>query len=102
MPAVLDLVAVLCLAFLLGFVAVRHSRAALRLKAAKLPGPKGLPILGNALDMPTSHHWRTFGKWKRDFGELQNLVRSTHLDLSAISMQGMSRESRFSETISSS
>jgi hypothetical protein len=32
------------------------------------PGPKGLPIIGNLLDMPTSDEWVTFQKWSKDFG----------------------------------
>jgi hypothetical protein len=27
------------------------------------PGPKGLPILGNALDLPKSQEWLTYQKW---------------------------------------
>ncbi|KAF7377468.1 Cytochrome P450 [Mycena sanguinolenta] len=34
------------------------------------PGPKGLPILGNALDMPTSHPWITFSQWGEKYGGL--------------------------------
>ena len=32
------------------------------------PGPKGFPIIGNLLDMPTSDEWVTFQKWSKDFG----------------------------------
>ncbi|KAJ7306126.1 cytochrome P450, partial [Mycena albidolilacea] len=32
------------------------------------PGPKALPIIGNALDMPTSHPWITFSEWKKKYG----------------------------------
>ncbi|KAF8140924.1 cytochrome P450 [Mycena galopus ATCC 62051] len=34
------------------------------------PGPKGLPILGNALDMPRSHPWITFSDWREKYGGL--------------------------------
>lgn len=34
------------------------------------PGPKGLPLLGNALQMPTSHEWLTFATWGKVFGQL--------------------------------
>ena len=27
------------------------------------PGPKGLPILGNALDMPRENPWLTYWQW---------------------------------------
>ncbi|KAF8184106.1 cytochrome P450 [Mycena galopus ATCC 62051] len=34
------------------------------------PGPKGLPILGNAFDMPKSHPWITFSEWREKYGGL--------------------------------
>ena len=33
------------------------------------PGPKGLPVIGNLLDMPASHEWRTFAQWGQRWGE---------------------------------
>lgn len=32
------------------------------------PGPKGLPVLGNLLDMPRESEWLTFQQWARDYG----------------------------------
>ena len=32
------------------------------------PGPKGLPLLGNMLDMPTSHEWLKAAEWKKVYG----------------------------------
>ncbi|THH26899.1 hypothetical protein EUX98_g7292 [Antrodiella citrinella] len=34
------------------------------------PGPKGLPILGNVIDMPTSHEWLKFIDWSKKWGTL--------------------------------
>ncbi|THH18030.1 hypothetical protein EW146_g2895 [Bondarzewia mesenterica] len=34
------------------------------------PGPKGLPLIGNMLDMPTSHEWKTFAKWGDQWGNI--------------------------------
>ncbi|KAH8806862.1 cytochrome P450 [Flagelloscypha sp. PMI_526] len=34
------------------------------------PGPKGLPLLGNLLDMPTQEEWKTFSEWGRKYGGL--------------------------------
>ncbi|GJE97958.1 cytochrome P450 [Phanerochaete sordida] len=31
------------------------------------PGPKGLPIVGNAWDIPKSFEWMTYAKWGRDY-----------------------------------
>lgn len=33
------------------------------------PGPKGLPVLGNILDIPKEDAWRTYAEWSRQFGE---------------------------------
>ncbi|KAJ8473197.1 hypothetical protein ONZ45_g16385 [Pleurotus djamor] len=34
------------------------------------PGPKGLPLLGNVLDMPTEKEWLTFAKWGEKWGDI--------------------------------
>lgn len=33
------------------------------------PGPKGLPLIGNILDMPKSHEWLQFTKWNKHYGK---------------------------------
>lgn len=33
-----------------------------------LPGPPGLPFVGNILDMPTSYEHLTFAKWSERWG----------------------------------
>lgn len=35
------------------------------------PGPKGYPVIGNILDLPTSHQWRTYAEWAKVYGEAQ-------------------------------
>jgi len=32
------------------------------------PGPKGWPIIGNFLDMPTEFEWKTYHEWCKKFG----------------------------------
>lgn len=32
------------------------------------PGPKGLPIVGNVLDMPSSQEWVTYSQWNDRWG----------------------------------
>jgi hypothetical protein len=32
------------------------------------PGPKGLPLVGNILDMPSEKDWFTFAKWGETYG----------------------------------
>jgi len=33
------------------------------------PGPSGLPLVGNVLDMPTAKEWLTFAQWGETYGE---------------------------------
>jgi hypothetical protein len=32
------------------------------------PGPKGLPVIGNLRDIPTSFAWQTYHKWSKELG----------------------------------
>lgn len=32
------------------------------------PGPKGLPIIGNLFDVPTSQEWQTYSQWADRWG----------------------------------
>jgi len=34
------------------------------------PGPKGWPLIGNLLDLPTTHEWEVFAKWGEKWGDL--------------------------------
>jgi len=34
------------------------------------PGPKGLPLIGNVADMPSSKEWMTFAEWGHKWGEI--------------------------------
>ena len=34
------------------------------------PGPKGLPLVGNILDMPVEREWLTFARWGEVWGLL--------------------------------
>ena len=62
-PTLLDAVAVLVAAILLSRLFAKNPAGPLP------PGPKGLPIIGNMLDMPTSHEWKTFAQWGERWGE---------------------------------
>ncbi|PSS35616.1 hypothetical protein PHLCEN_2v1439 [Hermanssonia centrifuga] len=45
-----------------------------RSKPSLPPGPKGLPLIGNVLDMPPSHEWLTFAKWGERFGDIVSVT----------------------------
>jgi hypothetical protein len=32
------------------------------------PGPKGFPIIGNLLDMPTDKPWLVYNQWSKTYG----------------------------------
>ncbi|KAF9463660.1 cytochrome P450 [Collybia nuda] len=34
------------------------------------PGPRGLPLLGNILDMPSNYPWLTYSKWAATHGDI--------------------------------
>lgn len=34
------------------------------------PGPKGLPIIGNLLDLPSNQKGQTYAKWGESWGEI--------------------------------
>jgi hypothetical protein len=38
-----------------------------------VPGPKGLPLIGNTLDVPQSRPEKKFMEWAREFGELYRI-----------------------------
>ena len=40
------------------------------------PGPRGLPLLGNALEL-RSQQWLTFMKWKKEFGTIHSASERT-------------------------
>ncbi|KAJ3552901.1 hypothetical protein NM688_g3906 [Phlebia brevispora] len=37
------------------------------------PGPRPLPLIGNLLDMPTSHEWFTFMRWGDIYGDIVSI-----------------------------
>ncbi|EIN09540.1 cytochrome P450 [Punctularia strigosozonata HHB-11173 SS5] len=55
-------VGVLLVSILL-FLALRRSKQ----RPPLPPGPKGLPLIGNLLDMPTHYPWKTYVEWGRRY-----------------------------------
>lgn len=51
-----------------------------RLPAPLPPGPRGLPIIGNAADMPTQKDWFTYAEWGRKYGGIASVeVMGQHI-----------------------
>ncbi|KAF5346450.1 hypothetical protein D9756_010068 [Leucocoprinus leucothites] len=44
-----------------------------KLPAPLPPGPRGLPVIGNAADMPTQKDWLTYAKWGREYGGIMSV-----------------------------
>ena len=38
------------------------------------PGPPGLPLLGNLLDMPDNPSWTTYIRWGEKYGEHREML----------------------------
>ncbi|KAK2467136.1 hypothetical protein APHAL10511_000685 [Amanita phalloides] len=52
------------------------------------PGPPGLPVVGNALDMPTENEWLTYSDWGQKYGPIcsvaalgQNVIVVNSVDI---------------------
>lgn len=52
------------------FAAVRARKWTNRLRGCKLPpGPPGLPVIGNLLDLSTDRPWAVLSEWSRVYGK---------------------------------
>ncbi|KAF9558962.1 cytochrome P450 [Agrocybe pediades] len=57
---------------LLLYIIASSWRSYRRLRAMP-PGPRGLPILGNVLQMPSSQQWLKFSEWNKEYGPVFSL-----------------------------
>ncbi|CAA7262451.1 unnamed protein product [Cyclocybe aegerita] len=58
---------------LLGTVILRTIWLRLILKNQLPPGPRRLPIIGNALQVPTERAWEVFSEWSKQYGDLMHV-----------------------------
>lgn len=65
-PSVLGLAAVAGLVIYLLF----FSKPKLPPGTKKLPGPKGIPLLGSVPDLPAKHSWLQFYAWTKQYGPI--------------------------------
>ena len=64
----LDTLAILAAVVLIFLYLKRNSNGHSSSQLPLPPGPKGLPVIGNLLDMPTSFEWETYHKWSKELG----------------------------------
>jgi len=52
------------------------------------PGPRGYPIVGNLFDLSSTHVWKQFGTWGKQYGELTSFYPShdTHFHVNIDSL----------------
>ncbi|KAJ7617238.1 cytochrome P450 [Roridomyces roridus] len=62
-----SLSAVLFTGTLLTALCTLWSRQSSRTKLPLPPGPKPLPFIGNALDIPASYQWETYARWAKEY-----------------------------------
>ena len=72
--AIGNILLIACTAFIiLSLVQRQRQRACKKTTFPLPPGPPSLPIIGNALDMPSKYQWLTFAKWAKKYGDIMHI-----------------------------
>ncbi|KAF5336531.1 hypothetical protein D9611_006546 [Ephemerocybe angulata] len=71
------------LVILLGYLLFVHWQR--QHSARRPPGPRGLPLIGNAFQIPKDKQWLVWDKWRRKYGDLVSfrILGSDNLVLSS-------------------
>jgi hypothetical protein len=70
-PGIVSVATVICLTFAGGYIIFKSTRNTYN----SPPGPRSLPILGNALDLPLDHPWYTFSSLRKKYGTWQRYIQ---------------------------
>lgn len=60
---------VLALCFVVLFLVHKLTNTRHHARGPLPPGPQGLPLLGNALQIPLTYSWLAFTRWAQAYGE---------------------------------
>ncbi|PCH44805.1 cytochrome P450 [Wolfiporia cocos MD-104 SS10] len=72
--AQLTITSVIDFVFAVFFIHILHSWYHRKRRGSLPPGPRGVPFLGNALDIPSSHQWKTFSQWSDRWGSIVSVT----------------------------
>ncbi|KAG6908101.1 hypothetical protein DXG01_006138 [Tephrocybe rancida] len=65
----MDVLCALVGVFILGILARRGMQ-----REPLPPGPRGYPLIGNVLDLPSTKQWLTFTEWGKQYGEIVSIT----------------------------
>ena len=74
LPLVFNIPATLC-GLVLGIIGCIYLKQDGAKNLPLPPGPKKLPIVGNAMVMPKSFEWVTYAQWSKEYGQISHVFR---------------------------
>ncbi|KAK7678444.1 hypothetical protein QCA50_018504 [Cerrena zonata] len=64
---------VFCIAFVASIIFLKWIKRIYKPSLPLPPGPKGYPIIGNMLDVPSVMPWKAFQEWSKTYGDVMFL-----------------------------